>query len=1073
MSKKVRHAALAIALLTIVPAGAAFAQSDTGRIEGLVIDSTGLVLPGATITVRNLATGVEQVVVSDEGGRYTVTPVRPGNYHIKVSIEGFRPVETRSLTINVSQVARLDYTLQPGGVTETVQVSAESPPLETVTSSIGTVISSQQVEDLPMNGRNFTQLATLTPGVNRGIPGSNAEGSSGNAETFRFGEVGGGALSVNGVREQFNNFLLDGVDNNESLVNSTLLFPPVEGIQEFRVTTTNAPAEFGRAGGAVINVITKSGANTINGSAFGYWRPSDLAAMPYFVEKNNQEKPDFNRTQFGGSAGGPIVSSRLFYFGEYAGLRSRIPVEAGGLITVPTQLMRGGDFSELLNPAFTGLNAPILIYNPTTGVPFANNRIPSSLIDAVGQRYLDAYPLPTRSDRYQQNYATNRRRDTRFHNGTARVDYVMSDAANLFGRFGFGYEYFSDPGRIPGYQAGFGSGRSENRSYGTAIGYNRVLSPSLVNETRIGINVQKYQFQPVGFGENQNAALGIPGAGGVTQNNGISLIGGGNGGWIEYLGDFGQYQVPQKTFQVSSSLTWLRGPHTLKTGGTFIRRFVDQVRTRFGKGFYFFSDSTATPGTTPALGFTGFEVADMLAARTQFTATGVPGYIERFTRSWENSVFVQDDWQVNSRLTLNLGLRYDVFTPYIEKNDRLANYDPETQRLVLPGQNGAPRSTVDTDWNNLGPRLGAAYQINPRTVVRGAYGMFYALQRAGIDNELTESPPFGTVQFRFDGPGANVRLSEPIPPPDPVDPDAPTLPQGSGVVYVPRDTPTSRVQQYNVSVQRQLTDATTVMAAYVGTRGDNLTAVLTSSGFAGTITERLTTVRNDATSQYNGLQLQARQTPRKGLTYLVSYTLSKATNDAPGPFPGPASNFTATPSDQRNLGLDEGLADYDRTHYFSLAATYELPWGRDPGGTPSLLLGGWQVNAILTFASGTPFSAYTSERRAKQVGDPEGQGTVEQWFNPAAFAPAANASEVGKRNVLRAPGISTVDFSLFKTFRVAPTQGVEVRVEVFNLFDTPQYAIPGNFVGNVDFGRITQTRLNTERQVQLALRYRF
>jgi len=1074
MKRALSHAALVFAAV-VAMSGSAAGQGETGRLEGIVTDRTGGALPGATVTVRNLATGVTQVFVTDAAGRYTITPVRPGSYSVAVTLEGFATGGSSSLDVTVAQVVRYDVTLETAGLAETVDVQAQSPMIERVTSSIGTVITSQQVHDLPLNGRNFTQLATLTPGVNRGVPGSVAEGSSGNAETFRYGDVGGGALSVNGLREQFNNFVLDGVDNNESLVNSTMLFPPIEGIQEFRVMTTNAPAEYGRAGGAVVNVITKSGGNTVSGSAFTYFRPAALAATPYFVERNEAEKPDFNRTQFGGSVGGPILANRLFYFGEYAGLRSRIPVEAGGFVTVPTALMRNGNFSELLNPAFTGLTAPIIVRDPATGQPFAGNIVPATLIDPVGRNYLNVYPLPTRSDRYQQNYATNRRRDSRFHNGTGRVDYVLDDRSNVFGRFGWGYEYFEDPGRIPGYQAGFGSGRSENNSYGTAIGYNRVLSNEWINETRVGINYQRFAFEPVSFGQNQNLALGIPGPGGVTQDNGISLIGGGNGGWIEYLGDFGQYEVPQSTYQVSNSTTWLRGAHTFKFGATLIRRHVDQVRTRFGKGFYFFRDAPGTPGATPPpAGFSGFEVADMLIGRTEFTATGIPGFVKRFTRSWENSVFAQDDWQLNSRLTLNLGLRYDVFTPYYERNDRLANYDPDTERLVLPGQNGVPRATVDTDWNNLGPRAGAAYQINDRTVARVAYGLFYALQRAGIDYELTESAPYGTVQFRFSGPGANVRLSEAIPVPDTVDPNAPTLPDGSGVVYIPRDNPSTEVHQYSVSVQRLLNPRTTLMAAYVGTRGDNVLAVLTASGFSGNIGERLATVRNNASSGYDSLQLQARQTPWNGLSYLVSYTLSEANNDAPGPFPGTGGAFIATPTDQRNLGLDEGLADYDRTHYFSLAASYELPFARDWSGVAGALAGDWQVNAILTFASGTPFSVFsTNNRRAAQVGDPEGPETVEQWFNTDAFVPAATPEEVGRRNVLRGPGTSTVDLSFFKNFRLGGSRGLEFRFEVFNLFDTAQYSLPGLFIENADYGQITTTRLNSERQVQLALRLTF
>lgn len=1067
--------ALAVALL-LGGAATGHAQTDSGRIEGVVTDSTGGVLPGTTVVVTNLGTGVSETVVTDEAGRYTVSGVRAGRYSVKVTLDGFTPAETPDVTLRVGQVARFDYTLKPGGLTEAVEVVAQQPLLERVTSSIGTVIDEQQVRDLPLNGRNFTQLATLTPGVNRGVPGTVVGGGSGggDAESFRYADTGGAALSVNGLREQFNNYLLDGVDNNESLVGSTMLFPPVEGIQEFRVTTTNAAAEFGRAGGAVINVVTKSGTNSLAGSGFWNYRPAALADTPYFVKKNNGEKPDFNRWQYGASAGGPLVSSKLFYFGEYAGLKSTIPVEPGSFVTVPTQRMRNGDFSELLNPAFTGIGQPIQIYNPATGQPFPGNVIPGGLINQVGQRYLNAFPLPTRSDRYQQNYAVERERDSLYHNGTVRLDYVLDQNANLFGRFGFGVEGFEDAGRIPGYQAGFGAGETNNRSYGTAIGYNRVLSASMINETRIGLNFQRFEFLPVGYGTNQNSTIGIPGPGGVTSNNGISLIGGGNGSWIEYLGDFGQYIVSQRTLQFTNATTWLRGAHTIKFGGTIMRKGLDSDRIRFGKGFYFFSDSAATPGNVPGLGFTGFEVSDMLIGTTSFTATGLPGLRKAQTSWWENSVFVQDDWKVTDRLTLNLGLRYDVFTPYVEADDRLANYDPSTRRIVLPGQDGAPRSTIDTDWNNFGPRAGFAYQVNDRTVLRGAYGVFYAIQRAGIDNELTQSSPFGTVQFRFGGPGANVRLSDPIPAPVAVDPNSPNLPDGSLLIYWPRDSKTPQIQQYSVSVQRELNANTSLMMAYVGTTGDNLLAVLTNAGFSGQVQDRVTTIRNIGSSRYNALQVQARQTAFKGLSYLASYTFSKAVNDNPGPFTGTGFGINQSlAADPNDLGLDEGRADYDRPHYLSLAATYELPWMRDAEGLRGTMLGGWQVNAIATFASGNPFSVYSGDFRARLTGDPDGPETEDEWFNTAAFASSSSRRDGHERNILRAPGISTVDFSFFKNFRLGGAQGLEFRFEVFNLFDKPQFAVPSNSLGNGDFGQITGTRANTERQTQITLRYTF
>jgi hypothetical protein len=1048
----------AVVLLALAAPG--YAQTDTGRIEGIVTDSTGAVLPGVTVVVTNLATGVAETVISDEAGRYTVTGVRAGKYSIKVTLDGFTPVETPEVTIAVNQVARFDYTLEPGGVTEAVSVVAQSPVLERVTSSLATVIDEQQVKELPLNGRNFTQLATLTPGVTRGIPSGNASGASGNVETFRYGDSGGGALSVNGVREQFNNYMLDGVDNNESLVNSVSIFPPVEGVQEFRVITSGAAAEFGRAGGGVINVITKGGANKFSGSAYEFFRDDALDSLSNLAEERGVEKSDFRRNQFGASLGGPIVKNRAFFFGEYQGLREKLPVEVGGRVTVPTARMRKGDFGELLNPAFTTIGRPIVLYNPQTGQPLPGNVIPANLITSTGQRYLNAFPLPTFTDRAQYNYATNRVRDSDFNNVTGRVDYNLSDAANMFGRLSWGDEDRFDPGRIPNYHAGFGSGSATNDVFGLAVGYNRVLSPTWVTELRFGINNQEYAFLPVGYGNNQNAELGIGGPGGINNDNGIALIGGGNGRWIEYLGDFGQYIIPQRTYQLTGSVTWLRGAHTLKGGASLIRRRVSTERSQFGKGFYFFPFGEDVP-TGPTAGRFGFEVAEMLAGTTDFTITGYPTYPLRDMINWENSLYVQDDWQISNRFTLNVGLRYDVFTPYYEADDEMANFDRTTQTLVVAGVGGVSRSTVDTDWNNVGPRVGFAYQLDDKSVLKGAYGLFYTLDRGGIDNQLIENPPFVASVFQ----GINIPLSAPIPLPPPPDPNNPVRRGFDRVVSVFPENKTNNVHQFNVSYQREVWDRTAAMVAYVGTRGQDLTTT-----YGGPNLDNVTFVDNIGSSDYDALQLQLRQSMSGGLSYLASYTLSKGDNDAPGPLAGGLNNAVLG----TQPGLDPGAADYDRRHYFSLAATYELPWGREFEGVKRALLGGWQVNTILTFASGTPFSIFgTNGRRAAVSGDWEGPGTSDEWFNTSAFSNAPTLEAQSDRNLVYGPGISTVDLSFFKTFRMFDTHGLEVRVEFFNLFNKDQYENPDNNLGSSQFGQITQTRLNSQFQTQLAVRYTF
>jgi hypothetical protein len=1059
----------AVVLITLT-AASAMAQNSS-RIEGIVTDKTGGALPGTTVTATNVETNVTRNVVSDTDGAYTITPLGVGDYRLQFELSGFQST-TIPVTLTVNQVARIDTQLQLSGVSETLTVVASAPVVEKTTSFIGSVITEEIVENIPLNGRNFTQLATLSPGVTRGIPGSSASGGGGgtDAETFRYSEFGGSAISVNGLREQFNNYMIEGIDNNETLVNSIAYLPSPEAIQEFGLITTNAPAEFGRAGGAVQNLVIKSGTNTLSGSLFYFLRPESMAEKPTFAT----EKPNFENEDFGATVGGPILRDRLFYFFSYHRLNNSIPVEAGNRVTVPTAKFRNGDFSELLDPAVSGLSAPVIIYDPLTGVPFAGNIIPANRINPVGRAYLNAFPLPTTTG-VTRNYLAVRQKESTYDDVDLKTDFSLSATDQLFFSGSTWADSFSDPGRIPGYQAGFGAGTSENEGYTLRFGETHVFNGGLVNEARFGWTDFHFAFLPVGFGTDQNADLGIPGPGRITTPNGISLIGGGNGFYIEYLGDFGQYQIDQRTVQLSDAVTWMNGNHTFKFGGTALRRELSQQRTMFGKGFYFFRDAF---GFTP--GFSGYEVADMLVGTTDFTATGVPGFIPRNAIHYENALFAQDDWRINPSLTLNLGLRWDVFTPYYEENNQLANYDPVTKRLIVADKNGASRSTIDTDWNNFGPRLGFNYILNEKTTIRGGYGIFYSLDRGGIDNQLTENPPSVVTEFRFGGdPGSRVRISDPIPLPTPVDPNSPVLPQGSGLVYIPKDSENTEVQQWSLSLQREVLPRTSAMVAYVGTRAENLSARITSAGFAGNVADRLTSIFYIGESSYDALQTSLRMSDWHGLSLLGSYTYSETTNNTPGLFPGnPSRGGTVTdpdcivPGQDCNLALDEGPADYDIPHRFTMAATYDLPFARG-----NRFLGGWRVNGVYTLQSGTPFTIYSGfdgVKRADQNGDPnDGPKTTNKWFDTTAFTPAAGAQGTAGRNSVRGPGIRTLDLSLFKTFDLTRAGAVELRVEGFNVFNTPMYSQPNNVVGDPNFGKITGTRLNSERQVQIAVRYLF
>jgi hypothetical protein len=1041
------------------------AQTASARVEGIVTDNSGAVLPGVTVTATNVGTNASRSDISDSRGAYTIAALPVGDYRVQAELSGFK-TEVTPITLTVNQVARMDFKLQLGGVTEVVTVTAAAPLIEKSTSEISTLIDQKQIENLPLNGRNFTQLATLVPGVTRGVPGGNAAGggSGTNAETFRYAEFGGAGLSVNGLREQFNNYLIEGVDNNETLVNTIAYLPPPEAIREFQVITTNAPAEFGRAGGAIQNLVIKSGVNDFHGTLYEFNRPRSLQAKPEFA----QDKPEFKNNDFGVTFGGPIFKDRTFFFGSYHGLRNSIPVEPGNYVTVPTAKMRSGDFSELLDPKVSGLSQPVIIYNPSTGQPFAGNIIPTNLINPIGQKYLNVFPLPTRSG-VVRNYLTHRLKKSTYNDYDLRLDQQVAASDQLFLSASDWKDQFSDPGRIPGFQAGFGAGTTRTSGDIVRLGETHVFSGNLLNEIRAGWIDFNFGFLPIGLGTDQNKALGIGGPTAVTVPKGLALVGGGNGTYIEYLGDGGPYRVFDKTLQLSDAVTWLQGSHSFKFGGTAMRRKQVQENIVWEKGFYSFRGGDNEFGFQP--GFTGYEVSDMLIGTTSFTATGVPGTKPPTAISWENSLFAQDDWHVNPRLTLNLGLRWDVFTPYYEKDNRLANYDPSGPRLVLPEQNGVSRSTRKTNWDDFGPRLGFAYLLNERTSLRGAYGIFYSLDRGGIANQLTQNPPAALSAFRFGCPAGCIHLSDPIALPQPVNPNNPKeLACCSQIIYVPRDSKDTRVQQWSVSAQREILSNTSAMVAYVGTRGDHLATVINAFP--------LNAVLYMGESSYDSLQVTVRQRESHGLSYLASYTLGNARNNTAGFFPGNPSGFSASATDTSclasgakscNFSIDEGPADYDARHRFTFAATYALPFARE-----NAVVGGWSVNTVVTLQSGTPFTVFADGKRADQNGDPnDGPKKVNKWFDTSVFTKAKGAQGTEARNSVRGPGIHTVDLSLFKNFKLSRYGALELRVEGFNVFNWAQYSQPNQYLGDPNFGKITGTRLNSERQVQLGARFIF
>ncbi len=1110
-----KHKILLAAISVLLFAFSAMAQTESARIQGAVTDQAGAAIPGATITVTDLGTKREVTAQSDDEGNFSVLSLQPGKYQISVSQTNFK-TSKQDITLEVAQNAKLDFSLEAGAVTETVTITSDVPLVDATSSSLGAVVQGRQIVELPLNGRNVLELARLTPGVTQGVVGGFASGAGGDAETYRGGNTGGAALSVNGQRTQANNFLLDGVDNNESLVNTINIFPSADSVQEFRVQTSVAAAEFGRGGGAIINSVVKSGSQAFHGSAYTYLRNNALDARPAFYDSdaNDRRLPLFRRSQFGGTVGGPAwTNKKAFFFASYDGLRQFLP-RSTDTATVPTAAFRTGDFSQLLNPASSGLGSAIQLRDPLSGAIIVNNRLdllPGNRLNAAALNYLRAFPLPNNGSQVQGNYITTRDEIDDQDVLDFRVDGNINDKNRIFVRGNYGRYNQTVTSRLPALPAGFGSGSNPTRTKAIALGWNSSITPTFFNELRLQANRLQYGYEPPFGDQAVSADLGIANANRDDSLGGGALIGGYNG-QLEYTGDYGPYRVPQNTYQLVDSLVWAKGDHTFKFGGAILKRNVQLFRPIAGKGYFFLygngdaSQCGGGPGNEG--GTTRFEQADLLIGFVCRYDIGFQNGLVG-TTNWENAAFFQDDWKVSNRLTLNLGLRYELLTNPAEQYGRQANFDLATGHLVLA--TSSSDTLTDTDKNNFGPRLGFAYDLSGKgkSVLRGGYGLFYFLDRGGINNQLAQNPPYsGNLSYSYNS-GYRITLSgqgplfnpnntlatAPLPLPGiNTDPAFLNNPVNASVLAAKPDNKTSNVQQFNVQFQQEVFADTSISVGYVGTRSRNLIVYYNLNGTALTadtstpcpIAGRTlgacypglgsVNVRDDAgRSQYDSLQIQMERRFSRGWQYIAAYTFSKTKDNGEGAFDKTANgglNYIERYSTSR----------LDYPHVFSFATVYEIPYGRgmeygsDIPYALDLLLGGWQINSIFRAQSGNPFDVRLNDRLVDLTGEPYG-GPNGQFLNRAAFTPVATGLGNLERNSLRSPSTYQLNFGLMKKFSLRERFKLQFRAEAFNLTNKTQLGSPSTDYNNTStfngFGTIRGTSPFSNRQIQFGLRLEF
>ncbi len=1021
-------------LLTVMTA---FAQVDTGTVAGSVRDSSGAGLASASVTFVDLATNATSKAQADASGNYTSPPLRPGDYKVTAEASGFKTQTRSTITVQVQDRLRVDFDLTVGSVSENILVTAETPIIQTDTSSLGEVITTDQITELPLNGRDYIQLATLTTGVVRTSSGTN--GNTGGSSTG-----GLNSFVANGTRGTLNNFLLDGVDNNSNDNGGVVLRSSVDAIQEFKLQTNGYSAEFGRSGGAVVNAITKSGANNYHGSVFEFFRNSALDARDYF-EDPTQKKASFKQNQFGATFGGPIMKNKLFWFADYQGTRIRNPLTF--VSSIPTLAERAGDFSAAGEP---------IIYDPATGLPFPLNIIPPKRIDPTSQAYANLYPIPQSGQ--GNNFTISPIERDRIDQGDIRLDYNASQRDQIFVRYSKSGRTDTRPAPLPGLANGGNSstGVGHEDTDGAAIGFTHTFTPKTINELRVGFNyVHIRRGVPEGGNKLPPAEFRIPGVPDDPRVNGLTLF---SPSGFRRLGDpnFAPTILASQERQITEVLTLVRGAHTVKLGGEIRWSQFNISQEASPRGRFSFNGQF-TQNQVDGSG--GSSIADMLLGLP--ISANISTVIAMGNRQHVPSLFVQDDWKVNRRLTVNLGLRYDYFSPITEVNNRQANFDYTTGTLIQAGQNGASDALTTADKANFSPRIGFAWTPTGKAdmVVRGAYGIFYSGQeiRTAAPLQLAYNLPFFyEPSFVSDGITPVITVAQGFPPLNPSQAVNP------GVTSVDPHLHTPYYQSWNLAVQHSLPAEISLEIAYAGSKGTHLQSVTDPNQDpvpgSGDVQARrpypqfgpFTAIQNRGSSIYHSLQLKGEKHLSRGLYFLSAFTWSKAINNLPEiccAFPFPQNSY--------DVASERGL---------------------------------WHVGGIYILASGFPFSAAlgcdpsnTGSQgllRPDQLRDgnlSSGKRSPNLWFDINAFTPPAGvAFGNARRNNLIGPGQNVFDGSLRKEFAVTESQRLEFRAEFFNFFNHPNFAQPDNFIddGPGVAGTITSIAIPM-RQIQFGLKYRF
>ncbi len=1103
-------------------------QVTTGTILGTVTDNSGAVLPDAEVVITEINKGTSQKYKADEKGDFYVPFLIPGTYQGTVEKSGFNKEVRSNIVLQVDQKARLDFRLQVGQVSQTVNVTAEAPLVRSESAELGDVIEEHAVRELPLNGRNFAQLVYLSSGVTPGQAGENLSGAS------TFNPRAASDFNALGSQANTNAWLIDGIDNNEYTFNTVILQPSIESVREFKVLTGTFSSEFGRGSG-VVSVSTKSGSNTLHGSVFEFLRNDLLDAHPYIFVRPEQPKPPFRRNQFGAAVGGPIElpkiyngHNRTFFFADYFGLRE---VKGQTFVnTVPTALVRTGDFSQYTDPKTGNL---IKIYDPLTTSPdpsnpgkflrtaFANNIILANRINQVGLNVASIYPLPNGPGNFNNFSSTANRRVT--DDGfTTRIDHRIGDTDNFFGRYQFErYKLDAPQGQsacclpTPSFAASkfdlgpfvAGIQNTRLRTQGLALNETHIFKATLLNEFRTGFARTTPTTRQSDFGHKSATSLGIMGINVTEFATGLPNINVQDFTGLSGGPAFLPVNPRQTHYQFEDIVSWSLGHHQTKFGYRYIRKLASPFTNTNTRGSLNFNDNfTNNPQTNKE----GAGIATLLLG---FSTGGSRGFLLEpyYMTNQEHAWFFQDDWRVKNRLTLNLGLRYDIFSPDVEIRNRLVNFDRANLRLIYAGENGASRTAnKSTAHDNFGPRFGFAWAVteDKKTVVRGGYGLSYFFEMPSATPMLGQNVPF-TISQNY-SPETNPlgtdflagkipSINNPFPPIMTVKPltTADLNAANPSVQAHAFNNLTPYAESYSVNVEHQVSPSLLAEVGYAGSRGIHLTFCYNPNevqpGNGSQASRRLLQPLANETginqcdprnmSNYNSLVAKLTKRFSNGLQFLTSYTWGRSLDYGGSAASG--GGAVGNPQTITNLRAGYGPSGFDVRHRFVFSYLYELPFGKGKRwvseGIASRLVGGWELSGITTLSGGRPFTVFLAQgvnNGAPSWPDRIGPGTLSDptpslWFNTADFfAPPANTFGNSQRGVLYGPGQANFDASFVKNTAITERLKIQFRLDAFNLFNTPYFGFPDSNIGSPTAGKITST-LADMRDLQFALKFEF